>query len=246
MSRRLKRRKITGFDEGYLDKVLSVEPSNLVGCWLQNEPSGGVSYDSSGNSHHGAYTGVTLGQPGVPGMDMTSPFFDGAGDFNNIYSAELGAAYNQAELSILTWFRTVNAGIWTDGATRKLFRFFVDANNTLKAERGAANNVIDIKVEHATTNEFLLWTTVGAPTTWQCLMVTISQANDRVFVYGNGVEEDAAVGLGVWAGPLSATDTLIGSINTGGGSHNWHGWIGPTAVWGTELSSGEAAYLSTT
>lgn len=71
--------------ESYLDKALSV--GGLVGAWLQDEKSGAISYDRSGNDYHGAYTGVTLGQPGVPGMDMTSPLYDGANDYNNIHSA---------------------------------------------------------------------------------------------------------------------------------------------------------------
>ena len=80
---------------GYIYKVLTADeasgydPSSLIGFWPQNELSGGVSIDHSGLGHDGAYTGVTLGQPGVPGMGMTSPFYDGANDFNNIYSAGL-------------------------------------------------------------------------------------------------------------------------------------------------------------
>ena len=80
---------------GYIYKVLTADeasgydPSSLIGFWPQNELSGGVSIDHSGLGHDGAYTGVTLGQAGVPGMGMTSPLFDGANDFNNIYSADL-------------------------------------------------------------------------------------------------------------------------------------------------------------
>lgn len=73
----------------YIDKVLGIEPANLVGLWPQNESSGSVSLDKSVHRHHGAYTGVTLGQPGVPGMGYTSPLYDGANDYNNIYSAGL-------------------------------------------------------------------------------------------------------------------------------------------------------------
>ena len=78
---------IEPFDVSYLHKALSV--GGLVGAWLQGEGAGLISYDSSGHGYNGAYTGVTLGQPGVPGMGYLSPFYDGANDFNNIYSAGL-------------------------------------------------------------------------------------------------------------------------------------------------------------
>lgn len=80
---------------GYINKVLrpnpsiGYDPSSLVGFWPQNEKSGLVSLDHSGLGHHGAYQGVDLGRAGVPGMGMTSPFYDGINDFNNIYSPDL-------------------------------------------------------------------------------------------------------------------------------------------------------------
>jgi len=60
----------------YLRKVISVERQNLVGCWLQKESSGSISYDHSGNQYNGAYAGgLRLGQSGVPGMGCTSALF---------------------------------------------------------------------------------------------------------------------------------------------------------------------------
>ena len=75
---------------GYIYKVLTADeesgydPSGLIQFLPQNELAGGVSIDHSGLGHHGAYTGATLGQPGVPGMGMTSAGFDGLNDFDNL------------------------------------------------------------------------------------------------------------------------------------------------------------------
>ncbi|MCK4788393.1 MAG: hypothetical protein KAV87_31930 [Desulfobacteraceae bacterium] len=86
---------MTPMSMGYINKVLKpnssigYDPSSLVGFWPQNEKSGLVSIDHSGLGHHGAYQGVDLGRAGVPGMGMTSPFYDGVNDFNNIYGAGL-------------------------------------------------------------------------------------------------------------------------------------------------------------
>lgn len=104
---------------GYISKVLNpntsigYDPLGLIGFWPQNESGGAISFDLSGLGHDGAYTGVTLGQPGVPGMGMTSPFYDGAGDVNNVYSAGLVAD----NLLLNPGFETPGAGgadIWAN------------------------------------------------------------------------------------------------------------------------------------
>lgn len=97
----------------YIDKVLGIEPANLVGLWPQGESSGSVSLDKSVHRHHGAYTDVDLGQPGVPGMRMTSVGCDGVDSFNNIHSAGLA---NDTLLSN-GGFETAGAGdpdFWAD------------------------------------------------------------------------------------------------------------------------------------
>ena len=70
----------------YLNKIQSVRPENLVALWPQNEPSGGISTEIV-RGYDGAYTGVTLGHPGVPGSGLTSAGYDGLTSFNNIYTA---------------------------------------------------------------------------------------------------------------------------------------------------------------
>ena len=75
--------------EAYLKKLRSVESANLVSIFLQNEKTGSVSYDLSGHNFDGAYTGVTLGQPGVPRTGLTAVSYDGTNDYNDIHSAGL-------------------------------------------------------------------------------------------------------------------------------------------------------------
>ena len=96
--------------------IIPYDPTSLIGFWLQDEQAGGVSYDRSGLGHHGAYTGVTLGQPGVPGMGMTSAYYDGITDFDNIHSADL--ANDNALL---------NPGFETPGAMPPTWANWVDS-----------------------------------------------------------------------------------------------------------------------
>lgn len=100
---------------GYIYKLRQIESDNLVGLWAQNELAGGVSIDYSGHGYDGAYTAVTLGQPGVPGLGMSAAGYDGATSFNNIYSA--GFANDNALL---------NPGFETPGAMPPTFLNWVD------------------------------------------------------------------------------------------------------------------------
>lgn len=72
----------------YARRILVTRPQNLIGYWPMWEGNGVVSFDNSPNGYDGAYTGVTLAQPGI-GDGRYSAFFDGVNDFNNIYSAGL-------------------------------------------------------------------------------------------------------------------------------------------------------------
>ena len=106
----------------YYQKVLSYDP---IAYWMMDEKQGAVSYDMvtarNTGARNGAYTGVTLGQPGI-GDGNTSPLFDGANDFTNIYSASFNAAFNGAEGTLGIWMRVFNVAVWTDGTGTDQFR----------------------------------------------------------------------------------------------------------------------------
>ncbi len=123
------RRSLLGVGTSYIDKVLGIEPANLVGLWPQNESVGSVSLDKSVHMHNGAYTDVTLGQPGVPGSRMTSAGYNGATSLNNIHTA--GFANDD---------RLPNGGFETAGAGDPDFW----ANWTENAGDGALANEIVI------------------------------------------------------------------------------------------------------
>lgn len=234
---------------GYIKKVLTpkpsigYDPSSLIGFWPQDEKSGLVSLDHSGLGHHGVYTGVTLGEPGVPGMGMTSPFYNGA--YNNIYSALLAAAFDGAEGAALTWMKVAGAGTWTDGIIRELIWIRNSAtddyviirrtadNNRIRFLRNSGAGVLEqINLDGQTTLGFL------------CLAITWSEANDEVIAYRNGVQVGVpSTGLGVFAGPIDSG--FVGARNNTPDAA-WFGNIGPTLLCaGIALPQPQIAYLST-
>ena len=97
----------------YLRKIQSVRPENLVALWPQNEPLGHATSEEIVRGYDGAYTAVTLGQPGVQGSGLTSAGYDGATSFNNIYTA----GFANDNLLLNPGFETAGGGgadIWAN------------------------------------------------------------------------------------------------------------------------------------
>lgn len=227
---------------GYFRKVLSTEPNNLIGYWIMDEAAGGVSIDSSPEGNDGAYTAVTLGQPGI-GDGRTCPLFDGATSFNNIYSAAFNADFNGAEGTFLGWLRVSGAGIWTDGSSHRLGKISVNAANRIYIAKADEDNRL-----------LFLYSAGGVLKTigllgnsdldWMMLAVTWSATDDEFKAYKFAVQAGATQnGLGVWVGNLSATETIIGADSTIP-AVVWDGRLAHAAVWTKALTQPQLENLS--
>ena len=225
----------------YMQRVLATDP---IAYWMQDEKQGLVSYDMvtarSDGARNGAYTGPTLGQPGI-GDGRTAPFFDGVTDFDDVGTVSLLAAFPGPEGSLMVWDFPDPLSL-NDAAFSRLFL----------ARDNAAANVVDIQHTGVNANIRFQYTAgtvtetgnanLGAqPTTFQCLLMTWSAANDRVRYYRNGGVADAEDnGLGVWG--AQPTRALIGA-----GSvvpmQQYLGRLAHGALWNRELMPAVALSL---
>jgi len=217
----------------YHQKVLALDQ---IAYWIQDEKVGTVSYDwvrrRQGSDQDGAYTGVTLGEPGI-GDGRTSPFFDGVNDFNNIFGATLQGRFNGSEGTVMAWARVANAGVWTDGTTRQTIILQVNGNNTIQMRRPAANNQLRFTY---TAGGVLLTNTVASTTTdWFSIAMSWSATADEVVMYFNGASFSTLNGLGVWAGLLNVNSVVIGAANLVP-AQPWHGYIAHGAIWDQALT----------
>ena len=225
----------------YAARVLSIERDSLIGFWPQDELAGAISYDASPEQNNGAYTGVTLGQPGI-GDGRTVPFFDGATSFNNIYSAGLNADFDGTEGTLLIWGRVTNAGVWTDGISRRLLTIEVDANNYIIIDKGGANSIRGIYRAGGTTETA---TQAGITTLdYFSFAMSWSVIADEVRYYYNGAWFETDTVLGAWVGPILANRAIIGAANIAP-AFPWDGWLGPALLNTAVLTDAQIAYLST-
>lgn len=232
----------------YYKKVLATGP---IAYWPQWEPSGGVSRCLVDSAQNGAYTGVTLGQPGI-GDGRTSPFFDGANDFNNVFTPTFrdrfaltnhGAPGAVSEGAVMVWARVANAGVWTDAVNRRPLSLVVvnGVNDVYFQKRAGANQFLFVYTAGGVTH-FL---TIALNTIlWFNAMITWSASADEVRFYLDGVQQGVTLnGLGVWAGNLAATRTIIGAQVTMP-AEVFHGYLAHGAVWDRALSPAEIAQLA--
>lgn len=231
----------------YHQKVLELDP---IAYWIQDEKVGTVAYDwvrrSQGSDQDGAYTGVTLGEPGI-GDGRTSPFFDGVNDFNDIFTptfqgrfalANHGAPGAVSEGTVMVWARVANSGVWTDGSVRRIINLYASALDLVEIQLPAGVNTLRFRYRAGGVAEVVSVTT--STTDWFCGALTWSASADEVRAYLNGVQQGATqVGLGVWAGNLLNNRTNIGCNNTVGPTEVWHGYTAHGAVWDRALTPQE-------
>lgn len=231
-------------------RILELDP---IALWIQDEKQGAVAYDwvtvRTGGARNGAYTGVTLGQPGV-GFGRTSPFYDGANDYTNIWSANFAAAFDGAEGTFGMLARVANVGVWKDATFRVIGVIRVDNNNRMVIRRSNANNRMDIfRIGGGITS---IRQINGLITTeWFFVALTWSEVADEVRVFYKDVtdprsfniQQGATInGLGAWVGAPVNTLTLLGA-ETNAPLNPWHGYIQYAFV-STRAMVDEMAYLA--
>src|SRR3990167_7371304 len=143
--------------QSYLQKIIAMFGTSLIGYWPGSEEAGTVAVDYSGNGYNGVYTGVTLGQEGT-GDGLTCPLYDGANDFMQP-PAGFRTALNVSEGTIGLWAKVSGAGVWTDATTRNLFFLSTDATNRILLRRSTTNNQLSHAYVAGGTTESVTFTT---------------------------------------------------------------------------------------
>ncbi len=145
----------------------------------------------------------------------------------------------------IVWARVANAGVWTDGANRRLIKIGVDdATNRLYIRKGDVNGRMQFVYEAGNVVESVIDDTntavgfVPYAGTW-------SARDDAMRFFINGIQTGLTQTiLGTWVGDLSNTRAVIGSVSAVPGEV-WSGSIAPAALWSEALSPDEIRYLGT-
>ena len=217
----------------YKNKVLGIQPANLIAYWPLDELSGAVADNTEGTAaRDGTYTGVTFGQPGI-GDGNTCPLFDGANDLVAIYSDSLRDAFDKDKGTLAIWFKVSGPGVWTDGVWRYCAQLHADNSNYIVLAKTNTNNQFLFRYRAGGLNKQVQL--IISDTGWNNAAITWDTAVDEVKAYINGAQTGATQSsLGAWAGNLTATGTRLGAA-TAGPTLIWDGPLAHVPVWTTPL-----------
>lgn len=218
----------------------------LIALFPQHQMSGNISYDFGPNQEHGTLSNVVsrYGSHSVtPGHYMNASGYDAkiGSVYNDIYSTALRDAFDGDAGAVISFVKTDAS--WTELTNRYIIALEADNSNKVQIWRSSTANRLyyryesdgDSKVQAIDGMTTMDWFCVGMM--WDRLV------NDEVRMFLDGVDTAGGVGLGTWAGNLSAAKTVIGASENDG-SDPWDGGIGITAIYNTIKTDDEMYYLS--
>lgn len=225
----------------YARRVLTAAGVLPIGYWPLGELSGNAAICPFNAALNGAYTGVAFNYPGI-GDGRSAPFWDGANDYCNVYTAGLASAFNALAGTVMIWLRVASASVWADGVQRVVLRLAADNNNEIGINKQTAANTLRAYYRAASTTSAATFTTNTLD--WLCYGLTWDKAADQVKQYANGVQQGATVtGLQTWTGALGSTICNLGALITTP-TNVWSGTLAHAAVWGKALSANVMAALA--
>jgi len=223
-------------DQRYYQKVLEHGP---IAYWRLYEESGTVAADLVNSAQNGAYTGVTLAQPGI-GDGRTCPLFDGAASIIDAHTATLAGAFNSATGAVIAWMRVSAAGIWTDGNAHYVCLLYVDAGNYVVLNKHTVNGQFVYSYRANAVSETVVESGIST-TDWTCVGITWDKTGSgNAIAYRDGAQVGAAQNIAqVWAGAL--TTATVGA--SPGPANVWSGRLAHVALFDRALSAGEMAEI---
>jgi len=220
----------------YHDVVNTVLATDPIAFWPLWEGTGATAACLINPAQNGTYTGVTLGDTLTPWGEQ-APFWDGATDFCSIHSATLETAFNDDEGSAAIWAQVFNAGVWTDGVTRRALQIRDSGANQLFFTKVVANDTLTFSYTAKDIAKNPISTT-----SWMFLGMSWSLSANEVKYFYNGAQEGATqIYAGGWTGS-TPTRWNIGCFDNSIPNLIWHGWLAGVTLWDTVQA--EATLLS--
>lgn len=224
----------------YLDKLIALfGRSSIVEIWPQNEPAGSTVSRGIVNGYNGAYSNVTLGQPGI-GDGNTAALYNGTTSFNNVFSAPLAAVINGAEGSLFAW-ANIPSGTWSGIGSRKIVVLQADVNNYIQID---LTNTGTVRFLHNRQGNISVVTTAAlSGPAFRFFMMTWSKSTGIGELRGYlddiaDSENPVSIATGTFTGTPAATTTVIGAASTVPATV-WPGKIAPVGVLNRKASDSE-------
>jgi hypothetical protein len=194
----------------YVEKMIEMFGSSLIGFWPLTEQSGLVAENMvKSYAGNGVYSNCLVGNILGPRDGKFAPTFIPASlSFVNLYSAGLSALFTAGiQFCSSIWMR-ISSAVWADGVVRFGSYLYLNGNNY--ATIAKRNTVNRIRSEYRAGGAVALsidWD--GITTTNWINISTNFGLNAQQFL--NGTPGVPQVTAGLWAGGLGANTTCLGT-----------------------------------
>jgi len=165
------------------------------------------------NPLNGDITGATINQDA--GRYLKRAFlFDGTNDYVDVYSPELNSLFDPTKGTLLAFAKVANAGVWTDGALRRIFDLNSPGNdNRVLLDKHSTNNTLRAFYVAGGVERSVLITTSTAD--WFMFALTWDVAVDEMKAFFNGPQSGSTqTSLGAWEDNFASTACNIGAGST--------------------------------
>ena len=231
----------------YSDKVLSIARPNLVAYWPLSEKTGTNADNLEGTAaRDGTYANdvATMGTSAGIGDGRTAPVFTAAsGDFVDIYSVSLNAAFDGTEGTVSFWHRVIDEAGWDGGSFWRVFKIGVDdSTNAIRLVGDSTASDLDFQyiADSAAENQ---QSAGNSQLTWTHYAITWSDTGDLVVYYQAGASLGSDTTISTWSGDLATTDCVIGARTTTP-TNAMTGEVAHFALWDAPLTLAQIVTLS--
>jgi len=223
----------------YRARVLATNPSR----YNPLAEGGGTSIiDIASNNYSGVYSGVTWDGTLSP-FGEPVPFFDGVNDYGNLLSAAWSSAFSYNEGCLLIWFKVANAGVWTEGVTRRIVELNRSASpdHDITIVKSSTSNRLSLLRRVPGSLRLFDIDGVSNPN-WISLMLSWSVAANQLRAYINGTLFGTTVApTGTGSGLLRS---YIGVINHSPPSSVFHGYFSNLVFWPGPATADKIALMT--
>lgn len=206
----------------YSTKIQSLFGKDIINWLKQDEFTGAtVAGDSSsGASTPGAYSNVSLGQPGVGDLGTSCLYSFSPVSSLNLFSSAFASAFNTDELTCMTWFLPPS-DFWTDGRSEIFFELTNAAVTSYLQMFHVSNN--QVRISYPNGSNPITLANLGSYTSWTHMIFSASKTADRQDAYFNGVLIYQQTMNGqAWSGAL--TSAKFGNTGTPGAANALRGY----------------------
>ena len=226
--------------ETYIDEVLALGP---IAYWPLDETAGAVAHCEVNPAQNGTAVGVTWASDNTGPFGTPAPYFDGANDYVDIFSAALTAAIDVNTGSLMIWLRRENPPGWNAGDSDGIVRLqFVNSSNVITIYK--LNTALEWRYQQGASIATVNTVQGAADDAWMCAVMTWEDIVTRdLHAYKDGVE-DAGSPANPTTSPVGAFSmAVIGALSLVP-ANVWQGWVAHVAIADRVWSQSEITALA--